>query len=248
MIYLHKLLPLIVSPLGLILLLLFINLWSRRRWITGVALAVLFISSFPLTASLIWYGLEKQYPYVELSTLREHDAVVVLSGMLDGFKADEKVVSEWDDPDRFFAGIRVVDQGVSDYLIFTRGKLPWGNLPPEGEVLRDHAISMGVPADRILLTGEVENTAQEAEAVRVLMESHGLISAILVTSSFHMPRAQMLFERAGVSVEPYAVDFKGQNRSLTLWSFIPSADAFWKTSSGIREYMGRLYYWLRFSI
>lgn len=248
MIYLHKLLPLIVSPLGLLLLLLFINLRLRRRWITGVALSILFISSFPLTASLIWHGLEKQHPYVELSKLRKHDAVIVLSGMLGGFEADGKTVSEWGDPDRFFAGIRVVDQGLSDYLIFTRGKLPWGNLPPEGEVLRDYAVSMGIPADKILLTGVVENTAQEADGVRELMESHGLTSAILVTSSFHMPRAKMLFERAGVSVEPYAVDFKSQNINLTLWSFIPSAGAFEKTSSGIREYIGRLYYWLKFSI
>ena len=30
---------------------------------------------------------------------------------------------------------------------------------------------------------------------------------ILVTSAFHMPRAQKVFEAAGINTEPFAVDF-----------------------------------------
>ena len=78
------------------------------------------------------------------------------------------------------------------------------------------------------------------------MDDYGLESVILVTSSFHLPRARLLFERAGVRVHPYPVDFKATGRSKDWLSLIPSANAFMKTSSGLREYIGRIYYLLKF--
>ena len=69
---------------------------------------------------------------------------------------------------------------------------------PEGEQLAKRAIAMGIPGSRILLTGTVTNTADEASEVRALMDFSGMQRVILVTSSFHMPRAETLFKRAGV--------------------------------------------------
>ena len=86
MIYLHKLLPLIVSPLGFICLLLLINIKWRQVRLTIAALACLIIFSLPVTASFIWSSLEKDYPYRPVQELGIHKAVVVLGGMLGGFE------------------------------------------------------------------------------------------------------------------------------------------------------------------
>lgn len=246
MIYLHKLLPLIVSPLGLLISLMLLALLLRRQWPIYWALLILLVCSFPLTARSIWVGLESEYQYQPPTTLPKADAVLVLSGMLRGFETQDGYVTEWGDPDRFFVGLQLVKLGKADRLIFTRGQMPWSNSPPEGEILKQKALETGISSDRILLTSIVSNTAEESLAVKDLMAEYGLTKIILVTSSFHLPRAKLLFDKAGVDTYPYPTDFKAATRDVTWLHFIPSADAFRETSNGIREYIGRFYYWLKY--
>ena len=172
--------------------------------------------------------------------------MVVLSGMLDTFETAHGHVVEWGDAtDRLFAGIDLIKAGKADKLIFTRGQMPWSDSPPEGEVLRLKALGMGIPEANILLTGKAANTADEAIQVKKLLQQEGLKHIILVTSSFHMPRSKRLFDHAGINNVAYPTDF--QANTTTSWlDMIPSAKAFKETSSGLREYIGRMYYWLRF--
>jgi len=247
MIYLHKLLPLIVSPLGLLISLMLLALLLRRQWPIYWAVLIVLVCSFPLTARSVWVGLESEYQYQPPTTLPKADAVLVLSGMLGGFETKDGYVTEWGDPDRFFVGVQLVKLGKADRLIFTRGQMPWSESPPEGEMLKQKALEMGVSLDQILLTSIVSNTAEESLAVKELMAEHGLTKIILVTSSFHLPRAKLLFDKAGVDTYPYPTDFKAASRDVTWLHFIPSADAFRETSNGIREYIGRFYYWLKYA-
>ena len=245
MIYLHKLLPLLVSPLGVIAFLLFINIWLKKRSLTFFTLVILLVFSLPLTARFIWQGLEKDYPYSEIRSLNTHDAVIVLSGMLHQFEANGTMQAQWNDPDRFFAGLEILRQGKAKNIIFTGGKMPWSNARAEGEVLREVALIMGVSGEKIKLSGYASNTAEEALVVARLMNENKFTSAILVTSSFHMPRAMQLFNKAGINVEAYSTDFRVSGTSVDWLDYLPSADGFRDTSNGIREYIGRVYYQLK---
>lgn len=242
MLFLHKLLPLIVSPLGLVVFFLLISVLVRRRGPAVVGLLVLLVSALPLTADRLWEALEADYPYRPIESVENANAVVVLSGLLGGIETDEGVVTQWGDADRFMAGVDLVKAGKAPLIIFTRGQWPWLNLPPEGEVLAKRALMMGVSSSQILLTGVVTNTADEADEVRSLMDLAGLETVILVTSSFHMPRAKMLFDRAGVASVPYPTDFKSSGGRSDWMSYIPSADGLNDTSKAVREMIGRLYY------
>ena len=247
MIYLHKLLPLVASPIGLIIGLMLLALVLRRQWPVYWALFILLVCSFPLTARFIWVGLESEYQYQAPTTVPKADAVLVLSGMLGGFESEDGYVTEWGDPDRFFVGLQLVKMGKADRLIFTRGKMPWSESPPEGELLKQKALEMGIFPEQILLTSIVSNTAEESVAVKDLMAERQLKKIILVTSSFHMPRAKLLFDQVGVETYPYPTDFKAASRNMTWLHFIPSADALRNTYSGIREYLGRIYYRLKYA-
>ena len=247
MIYMHKLLPLIVSPLGLVIFLMMVGMVFRRWRVIILSCFVLLASALPMTSQLIWQGLEQQHPPKLLDKLNSYDAVVVLSGMLSGFKYKGAFRSEWGDPDRFFAGIDVLKSGKASTLIFTRGKMPWSNLPAEGELLKIKAIEMGVDETQIILSDNVSNTAEEALAVKQLMENNGILRILLITSSFHMPRAKLLFDRQGIDSDTFPVDFRATGRDFSWLSFLPSASGFSKTSGGIREYIGRLYYELKFA-
>jgi uncharacterized SAM-binding protein YcdF (DUF218 family) len=247
MIYLHKLLPLIISPLGLVVFLIVTGICLRRWWMITLSCFVLLLSSLPITAQFIWKDLEKQYPPKALSELGSYDAVVVLSGMLSPFEHNGTLHLEWGDPDRFFAGINVLKSGKAPTLIFTRGKMPWSSLPAEGELLKAKAVELGINESQILLSNTVANTAEEAEAVAQLISANGLRRIVLVTSSFHMPRAKLLFDKQGIDSLPFATDFKATGQTRSWLSFLPSASGFSRTSAGIREYIGRFYYKLKFS-
>ena len=153
-----------------------------RRWVIVVlSCFVLLASALPVTAQLIWRGLEQQHPPRSLDRLGSYDAVVVLSGgMLFGFKYNGIYRVEWADPDRFFAGIEVLKSGKASTLILTRGSLPWEKFQAEGELLKIKAIEMGVNDTQIILSDTVSNTAEEALAVKELMEESGIDKILLI--------------------------------------------------------------------
>ena len=67
-------------------------------------------------------------------------------------------------------------------------------------------------------------------------------SIILVTSAFHMHRSKYLFQKQGLNVIPYPVDFKSTNKKFTFLDLVPTVHALSNTSNFIRENIGRLYY------
>lgn len=246
-IYLHKILPVLVSPIFIAIILITLGLFLKRRRFPVFAIILLWVCSMPVAGNYLMSVLDgSQLRATPQSIAEKADAVVILSGMLTTVRGKDGFVTEWGDPDRFFGGLEVWDAGKANKIIFTRGLLPWTNQNvPEGEYLADRAVERGVLPEDILITRPVENTAQEAEAVKELMKAIDKPSIILVTSAFHMPRAARVFEGQGLVVTRYPVDFKTSVRSITFMSFLPNAGALLETSLFSREMLGRLYYWLR---
>ncbi|MFM7675629.1 MAG: YdcF family protein [Synechococcus sp.] len=139
-------------------------------------------------------------------------AVVVLGGGRHAAPGSARI-SEWTDADRFFAGLEAFQQlsqrGTPPLLLFTGGWWPTHPaMPPEGEVLCQRALALGLPAARLATTARVRNTTEEAAAVAALLPPSSTI--VLITSAFHLPRTQRLFERQGLRVVPFPcpVDFQ----------------------------------------
>ena len=162
--------------------------------------------------------------------------------MLEINEVGDSTYIEWGDPDRFFGGIALFKAGKAQKLVFTGGKMPWDKAKKtEGEVLKEYAISNGVGSDKIFVTKDVENTADEAVAVKELISPSKRI--ILVTSAYHMYRAKKLFQKQGFEVIPYKVDYKSEkNAEMTIIDFLPSANNLQTTETAVREIIGRLYY------
>jgi uncharacterized SAM-binding protein YcdF (DUF218 family) len=162
--------------------------------------------------------------------------------MLEINEVGDSTYIEWGDPDRFFGGIALFKAGKAQKLVFTGGKMPWDKVKKtEGAVLKEYAISNGIPSENILVTKDVENTAEEVVAVKELIRPSKRI--ILVTSAYHMYRAQRLFEKQGFEVIFYKVDYKAAgNNQVTFIDFLPSALNLESMEIGIREIIGRIYY------
>ncbi len=206
---LSKVLPLLVLPLGAALGVLACAVVLRRRWLAAAAMALLWIFSTGVVSQLLWRWVEHPWQRRSVESAPQADAIVVLSGGRHPAPGPDRI-SEWHDPDRFLAGVALYQAGRASRLLFTRGQNPFHpDLPPEGELYRAEAVDLGVPVTSIGLTDRVTNTAQEAEAIRRLLP-HDQPTVLLVTSAFHMRRSQVLFERQGLTVLPYPVDFQAR--------------------------------------
>jgi uncharacterized SAM-binding protein YcdF (DUF218 family) len=252
-IYFHKIIPNIFLPIAFTLIILLIGLFLNRRIIIIFAIILLWLSSTPIISSFAIRTAEAWEERINVIDAEKADAIVVLSSgriVAPGSAA----ISEWSDADRFFGGVELFQAGKAPILIFTGGWLPWEpNTQPEGDILIKYAMALGVPRGNMLSTSAVVNTAEEARAVAELLTiqknfftgTGGNAKILLVTSAFHMPRARSLFELNGLQVIPFPVDFRlSDAEELSILDFLPRAGALSMTELALREFYGRVFYWL----
>jgi len=247
---LSKLLPLLVLPLGLTLVLLALA-WARRwRWPLPLAFALLWWCSTPLVEQGLWRLVESPWQRLPVARAPRASAIVVLSGGFRHPAPGAPGTMEWRDPDRFQAGLDLFRAARAPRLLFTGGPVvfsapPEAGLPSEGELYRREAVARGLPPAALAVTPLVLNTAEEAQAVAALLPPGS--SVLLVTSAYHLPRARRLFERQGLRVLPWPVDFQARaawagHRYRDPLAYLPDAEALEGSSRALRELLGRLIY------
>ena len=210
----------------------------------------LIVFSNGVFSNTLWRLLEYPWKRLDYSLVDSSDGIVVLSGGGIRFSPKNKKIVEWNDPDRFLAGIDLYEANKSNRLIFTGGINPLiSGVPPEGDIYIREALSMGIPKKDLFTTYPVSNTLQEAKAIKKLLNDEIPASqkkVILVTSAFHMNRAKRVFEREGISVFPYPVDFKSNKSFFTSLrnplTWIPNTSYLNNSTRAIREIIGRIIY------
>ncbi len=244
----HTLLPLGTS---LILLLFFLISRKNRKWPVVSALSVLWLFSTGFISELLFRIVEHPYKIEKQHSLKKANAIIVLSGGgIHQYHGNSNVI-EWGDPDRFNAGVKLFKEGKATKLYFTGGfNVKDSNSSNEGTLYIKKAIELGVPANSVFSTQTVTNTLQEANAISKNLKSRIDIprpKIILVTSAFHMQRAKRIFERRGLEVQIFPVDFKTSSSSMLdifkqTYNWIPIAGNLNKSSIAIKEIMGRIVY------
>jgi uncharacterized SAM-binding protein YcdF (DUF218 family) len=114
--------------------------------------------------------------------------------------------------------VEVIDlyqKGWGEYLIFSGAVLDKTS-PSNASVMRNMAISRGVPSDKILIDEQAETTDANAKEVAGLIAERDIDSIVLVTSGYHQRRAYLEFSRQLTDVEilngPVAKD-----RDWSMW-------------------------------
>ena len=116
MIYLHKILPFFLSPLGIILIFLIASFFFKRRFFVFLAFLVLIVSSNPIIANYLMQKLEYPYRPISINLIKDANAIVVLSGMLHQVGDNKYNTYEFSDPDRFFGGLDLIKENKSDKI------------------------------------------------------------------------------------------------------------------------------------
>jgi len=242
--YLNKLLPIFVLPLGWVVMLLVLAILRRKRWPVIAALALLYVSSMSIVGNRLTYWLESRYPALPIDQVENADAIVPLGGIFGPPVADGFLPNVGEAGERLEAGILLWQKKKAAWLVFTGGRIPWANQAEvEGAASRRAAVARGIPDEHILVTREVGNTVDEAMAVADLMRERDWRKIILVTSAWHMPRAARLFRKAGIGFVPFPVDYQTSRKGpLILLDFLPRAEGLQKTETALREWYGILFY------
>lgn len=244
MLFFNKLLPLVALPIGWVTLLLLFALWKKKRWPLVLALVVLYVCSLPVTGTRLLGWMESRFATVPVAEAGPADAVVVLGGLLGPRVAAGDVPNLMDTAERFEAGVALLQAGRAERLVFTGAQMGWQDSPAtEGDELKRLAIRRGIAADKILVTGAVGNTADEAKRTQELVQQHGWKRVILVTTGWHMPRSAYLFRKAGVEFVPFPVDFRRDRERGVAWiDFMPRGEAWMNTETALRECYGYAFY------
>ena len=154
-----------------VLTLLLVFIFRRKVKFIYSAFIFLIIFSNGLFADILWRLLEHPWKRLDYSLVAPSDGIVVLSGGRHLPPGNTKII-EWYDPDRFLAGIDLYKANKSNRLIFTGGINPLtSDLPPEGDFYIKEAVSMGLPKEDLYTTYPVNNTLQEAKAIKKLLNN-----------------------------------------------------------------------------
>ncbi|NJL35594.1 MAG: YdcF family protein [Leptolyngbyaceae cyanobacterium SM1_4_3] len=257
--FLSKLLPLFVYPLGLsclLLLLALILLWRKPRFAAlsiVLALILLLAGGNTWVANQLVQSLEWQHiPSFELPTA---DAIVVLGGGIKPETPPRPWVDVSEAGDRPLYGAQLYQQGKAPFLILSGGRIDWKDGgPSESADMAKIVEALGVPATAILQDPSSLNTYENAVNVRQILRERNLNRVLLVTSAMHMPRSLRIFQKQGIEAIPAPTDFLVTERSTQetsqtteglVLSLIPDAEPLQQTTRALKEYLGLLVYRLK---
>lgn len=259
-VYLSKLLPLFVYPLGLscILILLGLILHRKRRLARGLQIAALVLLclgsnrwvSYLLARSLEWRSLPQ-------ATTPQAEAMVLLGGGTESFDPPRPMTEVNGAGDRVLYAAKLYQNGAAPFIIASGGNVEFSSARGEtpAQEMKDLLLLIGIPEEAIWLQPSSQNTYEDALYSAEILKENGIQEIILVTSAIHMPRSLALFEKQGIDVIPAPVDFTitEQNWHAVFKpdldeffiQLLPNSSALGLTTSVLKEYLGMLVYGLR---
>ncbi len=242
---LTKFLTWLASPLVIALALGLFAWWQAYRGRRGRAIAWLIASvawSLVWTSPLFygWFGctLERKYPPLRVEVMPAADAIVVLGGGMESSFPRLPYADMNGAADRIWHAARLYHAGKAPLVILSGS---WDDVSSQPLLL-----DLGVPPSSIRVETASRNTAENARFTAALLQETRARRVLLVTSAWHMRRAQLLFARTGVEVIPAATDYeatiaRARPDRWGLQNLLPSPDALNRNTGILKEYIG---YWV----
>lgn len=257
--FLSKLLPLFLYPLGLACILMVVALvmwWRRSRWVPfpiSLALMVLLLASNNWAAHRLVQSLEWQH--LPPKTLPTADAIVILGGATKSAFPPRPGVDLSEAGDRVLYGAQLYREGKAPIVISSGGRIGWrGGGPSESADMAQILKTVGVPSSAILQDPTSLNTHENAVNVKKIMQERGIRRILLVTSAMHMPRSLRIFQRQGIDAIPAPTDFLVSEQEIEepnsspqaiILSLMPDTERIDRTTRALKEYIGMAVYRLR---
>jgi uncharacterized SAM-binding protein YcdF (DUF218 family) len=148
--------------------------------------------------------------------------------------------------DREIFAAQLYKAGKAPVIILSGGADPVRQGAISASGMKIFLISLGIPAGKIVADASSRNTVENMEEVVLLLKQLNGKSILLVTSALHMQRAHWLFSRTGLTVITAPTDFEVIPTSFNLSRLVPDAESLENSTRAAREFIGLLYYRIRF--
>jgi uncharacterized SAM-binding protein YcdF (DUF218 family) len=217
--YLSKLLDFLLLPIVWIFILLLLGLilknpLHRKRFlIAGIALLLFLSNPFIINEALLAW----EKPPVLIKELPVYDAGIVLTGITSGNKSPHDRVYFNKGADRILHALQLYREGKIRKIIISGGSgAILERYATEADELHKILQMAKVPEADILVENKSRNTRENALFTKELLEQNPeLKSTLLITSAFHMRRAEGCFQKAGLNPAIFPADFYSVDRSFT---------------------------------
>jgi len=124
---------------------------------------------------------------------RPADAIVVFGANVNADGTASIVLA-----DRVSTATELYREGLAPTIVMTDGVEPSGD--DEAMVMRDLAVSQGVPKDAIVLDDHADTTLASVDNTTNLFVEHGIRRVLAVSQFYHLPRIKLAYARAGLDV------------------------------------------------
>ena len=252
-IFVDKVLTVLVLPLGLavgtglLALLAFAFGWRRAAAVLAV-FPVLWLWgwSTPFPTMALIGPLADPYPIQPVEMAPAADAIVLLGGGTKPIRGDMIYPDLTDSADRIWHAARLYHAGKAPLIIVSSGNVSGNSKrPSRARAMRMLLDALGVPDDAIVIEERSRNTRQNAVFTEKIAADRGIRRVLLVTSYWHLRRAEAVFRRVGMEVIPVAADYKGRRRRFFVSDLLPHTSRLSFNSVLIKEHLGYFVYRLR---
>lgn len=216
--------------------------WHSRpklaRGLVGTGCLLLFIFSLPVVGDGLLYSLEPEH--LDSKRIGEAQAIVLLGGgrYRDAPEYGGDTVGRYTLIRLRYAARLHRETSLP---LFVTGGRPDGTGLPESETMR-RALEGEFNVPVRWLESESVNTRENAEFTARILLKENIRRVLLVSHSWHLPRAAEAFSRAGLEVIPAPTAYARPR--ISPFAFLPNATALGDSSNAIHEWIGRLWYWL----
>lgn len=252
---LSKILWILVAPtnflvlLGLIgLLFLFTRMRRTAKSLVSISLMGLFLAAFSPIGEWALGPLENRFPQISQLENSSFDGVIVLGGATNLHITrlrNEPAVGEAGE--RIFKMIELARLFPDKQIAFAGGgglgHDELGRATREADVVKDLLERAGIQTGQIVFERASQNTWQNAENLRPILDPAPDSRWLLVTSAFHMPRSMGAFRHAGFNVIAYPVDFRLGSYGASFTTSTTGAGRMAKLDLAVHEWLGLAVYW-----
>jgi uncharacterized SAM-binding protein YcdF (DUF218 family) len=217
-----------------------------RRLITLGALLYVVLGFFPV-GNMLLTPLEEATKRPALDTLHDLSGVIVLGGAMDTLISHQRVKPEFNDAgDRMIEALSLARRFPDLPIVFSGGNTEiLFDEDSEAEVARRFFAEFGITEPRLKLEGRSRNTAENAKFTADLLHPQKGQRWLLLTSAFHMMRAQALFQAQGFDVIPWPVDYRTSGPQDRLRFFSSPWEGLMRSDIAVKERISYYYSWLR---
>lgn len=232
-----------LSPLNWFIILLVAALIIKRRSLknTALILAVIVFIVFGNDWLLNLYAKHWQPAPVDINPSVTYSCGIVPGGFGSPDAEGDGYFNS--SADRFIQAVKLYKSGEIKHLLISGGNGK-ENISSFGEAawVRGELQSVGIPDSIIFTEDKSNNTAENATNSKYILDSlHLKPPYLLITSALHMPRAALIFRKAGLEVVPFPCNYTEGRGSFSFWDLVPRPGALSAWQPYLKETVG--YWW-----